>query len=110
MKRVTMTFEDDIYYPIINMSKEQKTTFRKIVMTILWNAIYKPKELIDIEQIAKDVKECLHLLDEVKEKQYLHYKVSSQHFVNHGYLANANPSESVSYQQLMESTKNKFND
>lgn len=111
MKRLTITFDDDIYYPILQMANERNTTFRKIVMEILWSAIYKPKELLDTEQIAKDVKECLHLLDEVKEKQYIHYKVSSQHFVNHGYFTNANPSESVSYQQLMEEcTKNKFND
>lgn len=110
MKRMSMTFEDDIYYPIIKMAKENKTTFRKIVMNILYNEIYKPKELIDIGKIQNDVSECLFLLDKIKKEQRLHYNVSVQHFVNHGYLANANPSESITYQDILNKYKNKFND
>lgn len=110
MKRLTMTYEDDIYYPIYNLSKEQKTSFRNIVMTILRNEIYKPKDISDIKIISKDMKECLYLLDEIKKKQKSHYRLSEQLFVNHGYLANANPKESKSYQELLESSKNKFND
>lgn len=110
MKRLTLTFEDDIYYPIYNLSKEQKTTIRNIVMTILRNEIYKPKEFAEIETISKDIKECLYVLDNIKKKQNIHYQISAQHFVNHGYLANANPSESKTYQELLQKNINKFNE
>lgn len=110
MRRLTITFEDDIYYPIYNLAKEEHTSFRNIVMSILRNEIYKPKEMTDIKTIDNEIKECLYLLNEIKKKQKSHYKLSEQLFVNHGYLANANPKESKSYQELLESSKNKFND
>ena len=110
MRRLTMTFEDDIYYPIYNLAKEQHTSFRNIVITILRNEIYKTKEMTDIQIKEKEIKECLYLLDEIKKRQKSHYRLSEQLFVNHGYLANANPKESKSYQELLESSKNKFND
>lgn len=110
MIRVTMTYDDDIYYPIKNMSKEERTTFRNIVMTILRNAIYKPQEMIELKNLQNDVNECLHELKQIKSKQNFHCSVSVQEFVNHGYLSNANPNESVSYQDLVEKNKNKFND
>ena len=39
MRRLTITFEDDIYYPIYNLAKEEHTSFRNIVMAILRNEI-----------------------------------------------------------------------
>lgn len=105
-----MTFEDDIYYPIKKMSIEEQTTFKNIVMTILRNEIYKPKEVVELINIQSDINECLHELKQIKSKQNFHCSVSVQEFVNHGYLSNANPNESVSYQELVEKNKNKFND
>ena len=73
MRRLTITFEDDIYYPIYNLAKEEHTSFRNIVMAILRNEIYKPKEMTDIKTIDNEIKECLYLLDEIKKKQKSHY-------------------------------------
>ena len=110
MVRMTMTFDDDIYYPIKKMSVEEQTTFKNIVMTILRNEIYKPKEVVELRNLQEDINECLHELKQIKGKQRFYGSIVVQEFVNHGYLSNANPNESVSYQDLVEKNKNKFND
>lgn len=109
MRRITMRYEDDIYYPIYKIAKENNKFFRDVVMEILSEYIYRDEDMKRYDLLNKGINECLNKLDSIKKKQNMQYDLSVQEFVNHGYLSNADPTESVSYQELLNK-KNKFND
>lgn len=109
MRRLTMTYEDNIYYPILKIAKDSNKTFRDVVMTILDEYLYKTSEIEEVKSLYNMISECKDKVDKISKKQNMHYDLSVQEFVNHGYLSNADPNESVSYQSLINKN-NRFND
>lgn len=109
MKRLSITFDDDIYEMVCKLAKKNNKRIKDIVMSILREYLYRPEEYVSIELLSKNIQECLSNLEMIKRKQNLHYDLSVQEFVNHGYLSNASPKESISYQAFLD-RKKKFND
>lgn len=106
---MTIRFDDDIYYPIYKIAKEKNMFFKDVVMEILGEYIYRDEDMKGYDLLNKGINDCIKKLESIKKKMNMQYELSVQEFVNHGYLSNADPTESVSYQELINK-KNKFND
>lgn len=110
MKKLTIRLDDYVYDHLFILSKEKKCSANKIVGLILKQEIDKPKEMNLLEQFYKKLEIIENRLDYIAKKQQFHFKLSLQHFVNQGYLENANPKESKSYRDFEKRNIDLFNE
>lgn len=110
MKKLTIRLDDYVYDRLFLVSKEENTSINKIVSLILRKEIDKPKELNVIEEMINHLTEIENKLIRISKKQHLHFNVSLQHFVNHGYFQNADPKEDKCYLELQKNSKDYFNE
>ncbi|MBR1376685.1 MAG: hypothetical protein IJ565_02610 [Bacilli bacterium] len=109
MKKLTVRLDDYVYDRLNLVSNEEKISVNKIVASILKKFIDQPKEINYLNEIDKKLNDIIYKLEHISKKQTIHYKISSQHFANHGYLSNADISEDKCLKELL-SRKDNFNE
>ena len=110
MKKLTVRLDDYVYDRLSLVSKEEKITINKLVNLILKKEIDKPKEFNLFESINENIKELEKNIVKLSKKQYFHFQLSLQHFVNQGYFENANPKEDKCYLELEKKYKDYYNE
>lgn len=109
MKKLTVRIDDYIYDRLNLVAKENVTSINKIIANILIKVINQPKEINYIEEINNYLSEISKNLESISKRQVKHLLISKQHFVNHGYLSNADLNEDKCLNELLVK-KDKFND
>lgn len=109
MRKLTVRVDDYIYNRLMLVSEEESKSVNKIINLILKKEIDKPKEYNFLNEIDKRLNVIDEKISSISKRQYLHFKVSLQHFVNEGYFENANVENDKCYKKLLERTKDKFN-
>ncbi|MDO5568585.1 MAG: hypothetical protein Q4G04_00530 [bacterium] len=109
MKKLTVRVDDYIYDRLFLVAKDNKTTTNKVIGTILKKYIDEPKEINYLKELDNKLKNIDYKLDNISKKQYFHFKVSSQHFANHGYLSNAEVKDDKCLNEIMN-VRDKFNE
>ncbi len=110
MKKLTIRLDDYVYDRLLLVSREEKKSINKIVGLIVKKEIEKPKELNILEEFDNKLISIENKLISISKKQQYHFKLSLQHFVNQGYLENADPKDNKSYQDFLNHNKNSFNE
>lgn len=107
MKKMTIRVDDYIYDRVSLLAKESKTSANKIIVKIVKDNLNKNNDIDYSKELNKKLDYLIRNLDDIRKRQLAHFKVSKQHFVNHGYLSNADIREDRCLNELF---KNKFND
>ncbi len=110
MKKMTIRLEDYVYDRLFLFSKEEEISINKIVGLILKKEIDKPKEINALDSINNRLEEIQNKLTNISKRQQFHFKLSLQHFVNQGYVGNADPKKDKCYQEMKENNIDKFNE
>ena len=110
MKKLTIRLDDYVYNRLLLVSNEEKISINKVVGLILKKEIDKPKEITNYEEINNKLNLIEDKLISISKKQQYHFKLSLQHFVNQGYLENADPKENKSYKDFQKRNLDKFNE
>ena len=109
MKKLTIRLEDYIYDRIYLVANDNKTSANKIVATILEKYINEPREINYLKVIDNKLKLINENIEKVSKRQYKHFRVSQQHFVNVGYLSNADIKEDKCLNEILNN-KDGFNE
>lgn len=107
MKKMTIRVDDYVYDRVSLLAKESKTSANKIIVKIVKDNLNKNNDIDYSKELNKKLDYLIRISDAISKRQLAHFKVSKQHFVNHGYLSNALISEDRCLNELF---KNKFND
>ena len=110
MKRISIRVEDYIFDRLNLLAKESNVSLNKIITNIIIESLEKPNEIINcLDVFNKTLENIEENLNKISKIQNAHFKVSKQHFVNHGYLSNADINEDICLKELL-SKDNNFND
>ena len=105
MKRLTVRLEDFNYDRLCLLSKDKNASQNKLINDILYEFFTKPKEFDFVQSISNCLNEIEKSLTSIAKKQALHFKISSQHFANHGYLSNAAVDEDKCLIEILDGKK-----
>ncbi len=106
MKKLTIRIDDYMYNRLSLASKDNKISINKIISSILKQYIDQPKEINFLKEIDNRLNLISKAIDSVSKKQNLHFDISSQHFVNHAYLSNADVKEDKCLNEILRKNKN----
>lgn len=110
MKRISIRVEDFIFERLNLLAKESNVSLNKIITNIIIDSLGKPNEIINcLDGFNKSLESIEKSLNKISRIQNSHFKVSKQHFVNHGYLSNADINEDICLNELLNKDNN-FND
>ncbi len=109
MKKLTVRIEDYIFDRLFLVAKDNSTSANKIVNVILEKYINEPREINYLKEIDNKLQKLNDNIEKISKRQYLHFKLSKQHFANFGYLSNADINEDKCLKQLLN-TKDNFNE
>lgn len=109
MKKLTVRIEDYIFDRLFLVAKDNSTSANKIVNAILEKYINEPREINYLKEIDSKLQKLNDNIEKISKRQYLHFKLSKQHFANFGYLSNADINEDKCLKQLLN-TKDNFNE
>ena len=110
MKRISIRVEDFIFERLNLLAKESNVSLNKIITNIIIKKKKKPNEIINcLDVFNKTLENIEKNLNKISKIQNSHFKVSKQHFVNHGYLSNADINEDICLNELLNKDNN-FND
>ena len=109
MKKLTIRVDDYILDRINLVAKDNNTSANKVANSILEKYINEPKEINYLKELDKQLKLMNDKLETISQRQYIHLKISKQHFANFGYLSNAVVEEDKCLNQLLNN-KDLFND
>lgn len=109
MKKLTVRIEDYIFDRLFLVAKDNSTSANKIVNAILEKYINEPREINYLKEIDNKLQKLNDNIEKISKRQYLHFKLSKQHFANFGYLSNADINEDKCLKQLLN-TKDNFNE
>ena len=109
MKKLTVRVEDYIYDRLDLVANENKTSINKVIASIIKKVVDSPKEINYLEEINKELDNLFKKIESISKRQYKHFKISSQHFANHGYLSNADINEDKCLNEVLNS-KDSFNE
>lgn len=110
MRTLTVRVDDYIFDRINLLANENKSSLNKIVTQIIIKELEKPTEMFNsLKSIDSNLDKIKKDVDTILKRQTTHIKVSKQHFVNHGYLSNADIGEDRCLHELL-SKDNSFND
>ena len=110
LKKLTIRIDDYMYDRLLLVAKEEKTSINKIIGIILKKEIDKPKEINVLEEINKTLNNIETKLISISKKQYFHFNLSLQHFVNQGYFENIDPKNDKCYKELQGKYVDKYNE
>ena len=109
MKKLTVRIEDYIFDRLFLVAKDNSTSANKIVNVILEKYINEPREINYLKEIDNKLQKLNDNIEKISKRQYLHFKLSKQHFANFGYLSNADINEDKCLKQLLN-IKDNFNE
>ena len=109
MKKLTVRIEDYIFDRLFLVAKDNSTSANKIVNAILEKYINEPREINYLKEIDNKLQKLNDNIEKISKRQYLHFKLSKQHFANFGYLSNADINEDKCLKQLLN-TRDNFNE
>ena len=109
MKKLTVRIEDYIFDRLFLVAKDNSTSANTIVNAILEKYINEPREINYLKEIDNKLQKLNDNIEKISKRQYLHFKLSKQHFANFGYLSNADINEDKCLKQLLN-TKDNFNE
>lgn len=109
MRKLTVRLDDYIYERLYLVANENKTSINKIIAIILKKYIDEPKEINYMKELNQKLFDMNNYLEKISKKQNKHFKISSQHFVNHGYLSNADIREDKCLNEILKD-KDNFNE
>lgn len=109
MKKLTVRIEDYIFDRLFLVAKDNSTSANKIVNAILEKYINEPREINYLKEIDSKLQKLNDNIEKISKRQYLHFKLSKQHFANFGYLSNADINEDKCLKQLLN-IKDNFNE
>lgn len=109
MKKLTIRVEDYVYDRLFLVAKENDTSTNKIVNAIVEKYINEPKEINYLKEVDNKLKTICDYLEKISKRQYIHFKLSQQHFANFGYLSNADISEDKCLNEILNN-KDTFNE
>ena len=109
MKKLTVRIEDYIFDRLFLVAKDNSTSAIKIVNVILEKYINEPRDINYLKEIDNKLQKLNDNIEKISKRQYLHFKLSKQHFANFGYLSNADINEDKCLKQLLN-TKDNFNE
>jgi len=105
MKRLTIRLDDYNFERLYLLAKNNNVSVNKMVNELLDDYFTKPKELDYIQNMKLSIDELEKMITSIAKKQSLHFKISSQHFANHGYLSNAAVDEDKCLNELLDRKK-----
>lgn len=110
MRRISVRVDDYVYERVNFLSKENKVSLNKIISNIIIEYLKRPNEILScLDNFNESLNIIKKELNEVSKRQISHFKVSKQHFANHGYLSNADINEDKCLKELLNKEDN-FND
>lgn len=109
MKKLTIRLEDYIYDRLYLVANENDISVNKVVASILEKYINEPKEINYLKELDNKLKMINDYLEKISKRQYIHFKISEQHFANFGYLSNADIKEDKCLNEILNN-KDSFNE
>lgn len=109
MKKLTVRVEDYVYDRLFLVAKDNSTSTNKIINMIIEKYINEPREINYLKEIDEKLKRLTEITEKISKRQYKHFRLSQQHFVNFGYLSNADIDEDKCLKEILNS-KDKFNE
>lgn len=109
MKKLTIRLGDYIYDRLYLVANDNKTSVNKVVASILEKYINEPREINYLKELDEKMKNVDNKLEKISKRQFLHFKLSQQHFANFGYLSNADVKEDRCLNEILNS-KDSFNE
>lgn len=109
MKKLTIRVDDYIFDRIALVAKDNNTSANKVANSILEKYINEPKEINYLKELDTKLQFIYNKLETISKRQYIHLKISKQHFANFGYLSNAVVEEDKCLNQLLDN-KDSYND
>ena len=109
MKRFSVSVSDELYQELNYYVKKNKITKTDLFDKLLKEHLNIPKEIINVEDIFKTIKEIEVSLSKVKQKQNIHFNLALQHFVNQGFRTNLDINFDECSKEILYK-KDKFND
>ncbi len=102
MKKITVRVDDYIYDRLSLVSKENSTSTNKIINAILEKYINQPREINYLKELNLKLDNIYNQIEKISKRQYIHFKLSQQHFANFGYLSNANIKEDKCLKEILD--------
>ena len=102
MKKITVRVDDYIYDRLSLVSKENFTSTNKIINAILEKYINQPREINYLKELNLKLDNIYNQIEKISKRQYIHFKLSQQHFANFGYLSNANIKEDKCLKEILD--------
>lgn len=109
MKKLTIRVDDYIFDRINLFAKDNNTSANKVANSILEKYINEPREINFLKEVDKKLQALNNKLETISKRQYIHLKISKQHFANFGYLSNAAIEEDKCLNELLN-VKDKYNE
>lgn len=110
MKAITIRVDDYTFDRLNILAKENKLSLNKIITQIINETLERPTEMLNcLENFDSKLDNIIKEVEIISKRQISHIKVSKQHFVNHGYLSNADIKEDKCLKELLDKD-NSFND
>ena len=105
MRKLTVRVNDYVYDRLLLVSKDNSTSVNKIINLLLEKYINEPKEINYLKEINNMLK-INDYLEKISKRQYMHFKLSQQHFANFGYLSNADIKQDKCLNEIINNKEN----
>ncbi len=106
MRKLTVRVNDYVYDRLLLVSKDNSTSVNKIINLLLEKYINEPKEINYLKEINNMLKIINDYLEKISKRQYMHFKLSQQHFANFGYLSNADIKQDKCLNEIINNKEN----
>ena len=108
-QKLTIRLDEEVYRKLYFYANERKISVNKLVASMIDRCIDVPRDADFFGNVMSCLKSLDKKIETISKRQYLHFKVSKQHFANFGYLSNAAIDEDKCLNQLLNTNKY-FND
>ena len=105
-KKLTVRLDEEAYQKLCFYAKKRKISVNKLVASMIDRCIDVPSDVDFFSNVTNYLKELHRKIDIISKRQYIHLKISKQHFANFGYLSNAIVNEDKCLNELLYSNKN----